>query len=125
MNDLSLEWGSDLSIGPTGDLMLVSGSPLGQQRVLRRLVTNAGDYIWQLGYGGGLAQFIGQPSNASQIEAVVRSQIFKEAAVSQTPEPTITVTLDPTRGIGTVYVQILYVDASSGETQILSFSVDG
>ncbi len=125
MYDLSLQWGSDLSIGPTGDLALVSGSQLGQQRVLRRLMTNAGDYIWQIGYGAGLAQFIGQPANASQIQAVVRSQIFKETTVSRTPEPTITVQFSPSDGTGTVFLEILYVDAASGQTQLLSFSVNG
>jgi phage baseplate assembly protein W len=123
--DLSHQWASDLSIGPTGDLALVSGSILGQQRVLRRLMTNPGDYIWQLGYGAGLGQFIGQPTNASQIQAVIRSQIFKEAAVARTPEPVISVQADPTSGAGTVYVQIRYVDAATGQTQVLSFSVNG
>jgi phage baseplate assembly protein W len=93
--------------------------------VLRRLMTNPGDYIWQLGYGAGLGQFIGQPTNASQIQAVIRSQIFKEAAVARTPEPVISVQSDPTSGAGTVYVQIRYVDAATGQTQVLSFSVNG
>jgi len=123
--DLSHQWGSDLSVGPTGDLALVSGSLLGQQRVLRRLMTNPGDYIWQLGYGAGLARFIGQPGNASQIQAVIRSQIFKEPAVARTPEPDIGVQFDPTGGTGIVYVQIRYVDAPTGQTQVLSFSVNG
>jgi len=125
MYDLALQWGGDLATGPTGDLALVSGSLLGQQRVLRRLMTNPGDYIWQLGYGAGLAQFIGQPSNISQIEAVIRSQIFKESAVARTPEPNISIQIDPSGGTGTVYVQILYVDAPSGQTQVLSFSIGG
>ena len=125
MFDLSHQWGSDLSVGSTGDLASVDGSALGQQRVLRRLLTNPGDYIWQLNYGAGLAQFIGQPGNAAQIQAVVRSQIFKEAAVARTPEPTISVQFDPGGGTGTIYVQILYVDAPSGQTQVLSFSVNG
>jgi hypothetical protein len=123
--DLSHLWGTDLSTGPTGDLALVSGSMLGQQRVLRRLMTNPGDYVWQLGYGAGLAQFVGQPANASQIRAVIRSQIFKEAAVARTPEPDIDVQFDPTGGTGTIYVQIRYVDAPSAQTQVLSFSVNG
>ncbi len=125
MFDLSQQWGSDLSVSPTGDLALVSGSLLGQQRVLRRLMTNAGDYIWQLNYGAGLAQFIGQPANAGQIQAVIRSQIFKEAVVARTPEPDISAQLDPTGGTGTVYAQVRYVDAPSGQTQVLSFSVNG
>jgi phage baseplate assembly protein W len=125
MYDLALQWGGDLAISPTGDIALISGSPLGQQRVLRRLMTNPGDYIWQLDYGAGLGQFIGQPSNISQIEAVIRSQIFKESAVARTPEPNISIELDPSGGTGTVYVQILYVDAPSGQTQVLSFSIGG
>jgi hypothetical protein len=121
--DLWQQWSSDLSVSSTGDLTLVSGSLLGQQRVLRRLMTNPGDYIWQLDYGAGLAQFIGQPGNASQVQAVIRSQIFKESVVARTPEPTVSVQFDPSGGTGTVYVQILYVDAPSGQTQFLSFAV--
>jgi hypothetical protein len=86
-------------------------------------MTNPGDYIWQL-YGAGLAQFIGQPGNAAQIQAVIRSQIFKEAAVSRTPEPEIDVQFNPANGTGTVYVQIRYVDAPSGKTEVLSFLVN-
>jgi phage baseplate assembly protein W len=123
MDDISHQWGSDLTIGPTGDLAVAAGASLGQQRVLRRLLTNPGDYIWQLDYGAGLARFIGQPGNALQIRAVVRSQIFKEAAVARTPEPVIDVSFAPAGAAGTVYVHIRYVDANTGQTQLLSFSV--
>lgn len=95
MVDALHEWGSDLVIGSSGDIGVVSGPLLGQQRVLRRLLTNPGGYIWQLDYGAGLARFIGQPVNALQIRAVVRSQIFKEAAVARQPEPIIDVEVAP------------------------------
>jgi phage baseplate assembly protein W len=88
-------------------------------------MTNPGDYIWQVDYGAGLAQFIGQPGNAAQIQAVIRSQIFKEATVSRTPEPEIDVQFNPASGAGTVYVQIRYVDAPSGKTEVLSFLMNG
>ena len=120
MPDLRPQFGADLLVGPTGDVAMASGSALGQQRVLRRLLTNAGDYIWHPGYGAGLAQFVGQPADTTRIRAVIRSQIFKEAAVARTPEPLIDVTFDQT---GTVYVHVRYADASTGETQTLSFSV--
>jgi phage baseplate assembly protein W len=119
------QWGSDLAISATGDVSTVTGSTLGQQRVLRRLLTNPGDYIWQLDYGAGLARFIGQPANALQIKAVIRSQIFKESAVARQPEPLIDVQVAPGGAAGTVYVYIRYADAESGQTQILSFSVSG
>lgn len=125
MPDLSHQWGSDLGTGPTGDLATASGSLLGQQRVLRRLLTAPGEYIWQPDYGAGLAQFIGQPADALRISAVVRSQIFKEPAVARAPEPIIDVESSPSGAVGTVYVHIRYVDAPTGETQILSFAVSG
>jgi phage baseplate assembly protein W len=123
MADASHQWGSDLTLGPTGDIAAVSGQLLGQQRVLRRLLTSPGDYIWQLDYGAGVARFIGRPVNPLQISAVVRSQIFKEPAVARQPEPVIDVQVSPAGAAGTVYVYIRYVDAATSETQVLSFSV--
>ena len=122
MADVWHQFGSDLTIGPTGDLSTVNGTPLGQQRVLRRLLTNQGDYIWQPGYGAGLPRFIGQPANAAQIRAVIRAQIFQEAAVASTLEPAIEVTSDDQ---GTTYAQIRYVDSDTGATQVLSLSLGG
>src|SRR6195256_1132934 len=106
MADASHQWGSDLMIGATGDIGTVAGPLLGKQRVLRRLLTNPGDYIWQIDYGAGLARFIGQPTNALQIRAVVRGQIFKEATVARQPEPVIDVEVAPGGAAGTVYVNI-------------------
>ncbi|MBW4091065.1 MAG: hypothetical protein HIU82_08150 [Proteobacteria bacterium] len=123
MPDLSHQWGADLAVGPTGDLAVTMGAALGQQRVLRRLLTNPGEYIWQPDYGAGLARFIGQPANRLQIQALIRSQIFKESAVARTPEPIIDVSISPGGAAGTVYVYIRYQDAGSGQTQVLSFSV--
>ena len=112
-------------IGATGDIGTVAGPLLGQQRVLRRLLTNPGDYIWQLDYGAGLARFIGQPINPLQIRAVIRSQIFKEATVARQPEPLIDVQVSPGGAPGSVYVHIRYADTDSSETQVISFSVSG
>lgn len=120
MQDVSQLWGGDLAVGSTGDIALATATALGQQRVLRRLLTNPGEYIWQADYGAGLGQFVGMPANVAGIRAVIRGQIFKEAAVARTPEPVIDV-----RGSqdGSIYVDIRYVDAASGGTQTLSFIV--
>ena len=122
MQDLHHVFGSDLAFGPTGDLAVAEGTVAGQQRLLRRLLTNPGDYIWQPEFGAGLAQFIGQPAAAERIRAVVRAHIFKEAAVARSPEPIIAVSA---AGPGTVLVQIRYVDAANGGTGVLSFPVGG
>lgn len=125
MTDVFHQWGSDLALGPTGDLITASGTTLGQQRLLRRLLTNPGDYIWQLDYGAGLGQFVGTPASPLHIRAVVRSQVFKEAAVARSPEPSIQVDLLPAGGDASVYVHLRYADSQSGQTQPLSFSVSG
>ncbi len=120
MPDLSHEFGADLAAGPTGDLALAEGAALGRQRVLRRLLTNPGDYIWQPDYGAGLGRFVGQPAAPERIRAVVRSQIFRERSVARSPEPVVEVQAGDD---GRVFVAIRYADADSGETLSISFRV--
>jgi hypothetical protein len=120
MTDLSHNFGGDLQVSASGDLLLASGTTVVQQRVIRRLLTNQGDYIWQLAYGAGLREQVGQDTNLITIQNIVRSQIFAEADVAQVPAPVITATRDVT---GNVSVTIAYVDASSGTIQTLTFQV--
>ncbi len=120
MPDISHQFGADLTLSPTGDIATASGPALTLQRTLKRLLTNPSDYLWHLNYGAGLASFVGQPTNAVGIAAVIRSQIFKEATVARTPEPVIDVQSDVSGG---VYVHIRYADATNGTTQTLSFVV--
>jgi hypothetical protein len=118
--DAALLWNADLSASPVGDLELATGTNLSQQRVLRRLLTNAGDYLWHADYGAGLGGLVGQTINVNAIRALIRSQIFKEASVARLPEPAIDVSAS---GGNAVYVDIRYVEATTGTTQVLSFSV--
>lgn len=120
MADLSHQFGSDLVLGPTGDLAVVDATTLTQQRVLRRLLTNQADYIWQLTYGAGLAQFVGQPAAVARIGGAIRAQMLREATVARTPEPMVDVQAGAT---GDVYVSVRYADAASGATQVLSFQL--
>ena len=120
MPDLFHQYGGDLLLGPSGDLASVDATLLGQQRVLRRLLTNPGDYLWNPAYGAGLGQFVGQPASVARIRSVIRSQIFQESAVARQPEPVIDVRSD---GGGIVTVLVSYADSNTGATQVLSFSV--
>jgi hypothetical protein len=120
MADLALQFGGDLSLAPTGDLAVTDGPALTEQRILRRLLTNAGDYIWQLSYGAGLGQFVGRPGVATAISGVARAQILLEAAVAATPAPVITTAA---ANDGTVTLTLRYADAATGQTNLLSFSV--
>ncbi len=119
MPDLSHLWGNDLTLSPTGDLATADTPNVTQQRVLRRLLTNPGDYIWSLDYGAGLANYVGTPGATSAISSAIRGQIFKESAVAQTPAPVID--LQPDQA-GDLYVTISYADADTGITQTLAFT---
>jgi hypothetical protein len=121
MSDLDHQWGSDLLLDSTGDIATISGAPAGQQRVMRRLLTNPLDYIWQPGYGAGLAFYVGQPIDAAGITALIRSQIFNEPAVAQTPEPVIDVA-SPDTASGTLSITLLYADQETADTQHLTLS---
>jgi hypothetical protein len=119
MPDLALQFGGDLSVGPGGDLLLADGAGLTQQRVLLRLLTNPGDYIWQLGYGAGLAQFVGQPGAPAAIAGVTRRQMLLEPMVATPPPPAISAVAGDD---GTVTLSILYADAVTGQTSTLTFT---
>jgi phage baseplate assembly protein W len=120
LQDAALTWGGDLSPSPNGDIALSNGTTLGQQRVLRRLLTNPGDYIWHPDYGAGLARFVGRPCDMAAIKSRIRSQIFMESSVARLPEPVIEL---QSQADGSVFASIRYVDATSSVTQVLSFSV--
>jgi phage baseplate assembly protein W len=120
MTDLFLPFGGDLAVGPSGDLRLSDGPELTQQRVLRRLLTNPGDYIWQLDYGAGLGQYVGQPGAAAAIAGVTRAQLRRETAVASAPAPEVTVTAQPD---GVVDLTLSYADAAAGEPSELTFSL--
>jgi phage baseplate assembly protein W len=121
MYDLFHEWGADLAVGSGGDIALASGSDMISQRVCRRLLTNPGDYLWNLDYGGGLARFIGQPARSTEIEAVITSQLLLETAVPTSPAPQVTTTVVDAAN-GYVVANISYVDPTSQNPVTLNVS---
>jgi hypothetical protein len=112
MFDIYHEWGGDLAVGYGGDIALVTASQTTSQRIGRRLLTNPGDYIWNLDYGGGLALFVGSPVPTSKIEAVVRTQLALESTVAVTPAPQVSVLLVDAAN-AYVVANITYADQSS------------
>ena len=122
MPDLEMTWSGDLSLSPTGDLATVSDPLLGTERVIRRLMTNPGDYIWNADYGAGLGQYVGRPIDVAAIEALVRMQMRLETAVAMTPEPVITVSADVA---GRLFLQVRYADSATAVLSSISASVPG
>ncbi len=117
--DLSHIITGDLALSSGGDLATVSGLDLSKQRVLRRLLTNPGDYIWRPTYGAGLPAQVGSTTSAARLQALILSQMLMEPSVAPSPAPVITVTT----GAVSMTVAIVYVEAASGQTQSLTFSV--
>ncbi len=113
-------WSGDLALTVSGDIMPVDGSDLGVQRVIRRLLTAENAVLFHADYGAGLLAKIGSPIPARRILGIVRSQMFREAAVSQEPPPNIAVNEIPA-GSGRQVVSIHYQDRQSGAPMVLSF----
>lgn len=130
INDLSQFWGNDLVLSPTGDVAPAAGVQRGQQRILRRLLTNpavqnpdgstsAADYLWHPEYGAGLPAWIGRTVDIPKTTALIRGQVLLEDSVARNPEPQITVS----QIAGGLSCSIKYQDAQSGTPQSLSFNV--
>jgi phage baseplate assembly protein W len=119
MTDAAHYFTNDLTLSATGGLHVADSVLLSQQRILRRLMTNPGDYIWEPAYGAGLPQYIGSKLDIVAMTALIRSQMYMEASVQQQPEPQITVT--PIQN--GIFVNIKYVEVDSGLPAVLSFDV--
>ena len=115
--------GADLSASTSGDLQAVSGTLRGQQRVLRRLLTNPGDYIFHPTYGAGLARYVGQTADVGKLKALVGSQMLLENAVAKSPAHSVSVAQIANASGGGFAVSVTYNDATSGQPVALSFNV--
>lgn len=121
MADLFHIYGQDVGLSATGGLSLASGTQQGQQKVLRRLLTNPGDDLHSLDYGAGLPAFIGSPASADRMRAVVLKQMRLEKYVDQTVSPSVSVEKNAATGVTNVLVQ--YVDAQTAQTSQLNVPV--
>lgn len=120
LSDLYHWYGGDLSSSATGDLQTATGDTRSQQRIIRRLCTNPGDYIFHPEYGGGLPKLIGSNASVSGVKAIVQSQMKLEDSILQLPAPIVTIT-PITAGM---QIQIQYTDALTRKPVLLSFNID-
>ena len=123
MPDIYQIYGYDVEANVNGDLLTADGSDYVQQRIIRRLLTNPGDYIFHPGYGAGLGQYIGQNLSADkkkEIEGNIIQQILLEDSVAKSPAPVVNFKV---LSANTLYVQITYYETTSQQEFTLSFQV--
>lgn len=120
--DIDQNFGNDINLSALNDLNTVIGVQRSQQRILRRLLTAVNGYIWEVGYGAGLQQDIGEPISPDlfdKIKSLILSNIFLEDSVSQNPQPVISL---QTIQDG-LFCQINYTENPSRNPIVLTFSV--
>lgn len=141
MADLFHYWGEDLQPSASGDLLLVqaldpnnaatlSGNDEATQRIYRRIMTDSedndksdsGEYIFEPNYGGGIPGKIGARINVPAWTGLFRAQMAQETAVSQSPQPQVTMS---TTGVGAVQAVIQYMNIGTGTSVSLTFDPTG
>lgn len=111
--------GGDLAWSSNGDIQTVDSVQESQQRILRRLPTNPGDYIWHPEYGGGILKWIGRPIEETEMKTDIVTQMYLEDSVVQNPQPQVDFV---TTVGGAVTSGIRYVESDSNEPVGLTFS---
>jgi hypothetical protein len=119
MYDLYHFTGGDLDGSSTGDLRTPSGGERGKQRILRRLLTNPGDYVFHPEYGAGLGKKVGETVKPGEWKSLISGQMLLEESVSSQPPPVVRLALIE----GGVSVSLAYTDAMTGSPETLSFDV--
>lgn len=117
MPDVAQLWGNDLQLTPSGDVFMCDGDELTKERIIRRLMTLGGSYLWHQTYGAGVPQRIGDVLNTDLIKGVVTAQVRKEGTVAATPAPQITV-IPILNGVS---VWIKYWSSITGQQVALTF----
>jgi len=113
-------YGADLVQTPASDVQRSNGVLKSQQRVMRRLMTNPGDYPSHPTYGGGLGQWVGRLADIPKITALIVGQMALEATVSQNPPAQVSVVA---LANGTFSVNVTYTVAPEQLPASLNFSV--
>ncbi|QDH16779.1 phage tail protein [Swingsia samuiensis] len=119
MSSLSHWYGQDLSIDKDR-LKIVSGAEEVQQRLLRRLLTNSGDCIWQPKYGAGVRKMVGQVLRPGMMQASIRAEVLQDSGVDSSKPVEVIIT---DRGGGGCDCQISYFDNENNEKKEINFPI--
>ncbi len=121
--DSSLVQGSDIQFNNNGDIAVVSGTDLTNQRILRRLMTIQGSYLQHPTYGGNLPLYIGKPLSdqlQQTIIANITGQVLMEDRVAKFPVPVVTFLFNTY----SVFGQIVYYPINQNVPVILEYQAE-
>lgn len=120
LNDIYQNFGNDIAATLGGDLMPVSGADRTKQRLLRRLLTNPGDYIFHPEYGAGLPAHVGDVLDIPFLTALIVGQVRLEESIKQDPAPVVLVQ----RITNGAAFTVVYTDQETGQPTSLSFNIN-
>jgi len=120
---IACDWGGDLDIGSGGDISVVPVRSNLQQRVIRRLLTNTGDYIWHTNYGAGLARAVGEPYSPGFIEGTILNQLRLEPLVAATPAPSIQINQSSGDPLSAISAAIQYRIAATSTVDAVTLTL--
>jgi hypothetical protein len=121
--DIYHVFGNDLVLNANNDLATVVDVDETNQRILRRLLTAKGTYIWQTDFGASIPERIGVPISVEIVNLIkkdVKSEIFKESNVAQDPAPEIDIELIDNG----FQCSIKYYNVQTQAYSILTFKVE-
>ena len=125
MISIQCDWDGDLTIGPSGDLGTVLPEQELRYRLLRRLLTNPGGYIWHTEFGAGLGGYVGTPVSQRNIENTILDQIRLEPSILGNPPPVVQVLESIAGAPRTTSVSVRYQVAGLPAVNSLTFNFDG
>lgn len=113
--DFLAPFGEDIQIGPgpdiglageiTADFTFVDSQLELIQRIIRRLLTNPGEWIPFPSYGGGLRRWVNEQlsfQNILSIKAVIIQQVMQEPDVAGIPSPVVDLATLPNGLLATI-----------------------
>lgn len=118
-----IDQGSDIKYDVTNSILTVDGTDKTEQRIMRRLMTNPGDYFWHPKFGVGLPARVGTNLTSPIISAMRAdciSQIAQTDGVAAFPAPTVAI---QQTGINEITVTIGYTDSTTNESRVISFTI--
>ena len=120
--DIYHEIGDDIQLDSTNDLLFVHDTTETNQRIMRRLFTNKGTYIWNSKFGASIPWKVGESLSLEVYKDIVNqvtASVLEDDDVAKSPPPEINI---KTTSNGLI-CYIKYYNLSSDEHDTITLQV--